>query len=242
MTYSRSGDLQSYEYTINDGQHTFERVEMHRDLGVLFDKKLTFTGHIEAIIASAKGALGFIKRTLKNKFTIASAKLLYCALVRSRLEYASIVWQPYHRIHSDSIESIQKSFIIWALRAIFQRDANYRLPPYQFRCDFLNIQPLWRRRINASIFFIYDLLLGNIVSRALREKIDYTRQQYNANQRNLRNSDLIRISIFRSEYAHSQPFYVACRLFNKVRQQFLESATRQIFRRRIVEIDNSVFL
>lgn len=139
------------------------------------------------------------------------------------------------------LNRFRKNFVIWALRAIYQRDENYRLPPYQFRCEFLNIQALWRRRINASIFFIYDLLLGKIVSRALREKIDYTRQQYDANQRNLRNSDLIRVLTFRSEYAHNQPFYVACRLFNKMRQQFFESASRQMFRRRIVEVDNSVF-
>lgn len=42
---------------------------------------------------------------------------------------------------------------------------------------------------------------------------------YNANQsRNLKNSDLIGIVVFRTEYANNQ-FYT-CRLFNRVRQHF----------------------
>lgn len=242
MSYSR-GNVLHNDYTINYGQHTFERVQMQRDLGIIFDQKLAFVNHIESVVASAKAAMGFIKRTLKNKFTIESAKLLYCALVRSKLEYASIVWQPYHQVHIDSIESIQKDFVIWALRGIFERDENFRLPPYQLRCDYLNIQPLKRRRVNTSIFFIYDLLLGKIVSSFLRDKIMYTRLQYDVNQRqrNLRNSELIRVPVFRTDFAHNQPFYVSCRNFNKVKQQFFESGSRQLFRNNVISADNSIF-
>ncbi|XP_055306822.1 uncharacterized protein LOC129571079, partial [Sitodiplosis mosellana] len=85
MTYAKNITVRRYEYTINNGQHMFGRVELHRDLGVIFDVKLTFANHIDTTVASAYGALGFIKRTLKHKFTIESAKLLYCALVRSKL-------------------------------------------------------------------------------------------------------------------------------------------------------------
>ncbi|XP_031620410.1 uncharacterized protein LOC116338960 [Contarinia nasturtii] len=242
MTYSKGGNAIDYVYTINNGHHTFERMNLHKDLGVIFDKKLTFVNHIDAITASAHAAMGFIKRTLKNKFTIETAKILYCGLVRSKLEYASIVWQPYHRIHSDRIESIQKDFVIWTLSFVYQRDENFVLPPYYFRCDTLNIQPLWRRRINASIFLIYDLLLGKIVSRSLRDKIVYTRLHYDVNQRNLRNTELIRIRRFTSEYAHNQPFYVACRNFNLVREQFMQSASREIFRNNIVKLENVTFI
>jgi len=210
-------------------------------LGVIFDPQLRFVNHYEAIIASAHAAMGFVKRTLRNKFTIESAKILYFSLVRSKLEYASTVWQPYHSTHSDRIESIQKDFVIWALRTVFQRDENFRLPPYQFRCDYLDIQPLWRRRINDSVFFIYDLLLGKILCSALRDKIDYTRQQYNANQRRLRNSELIRLDVYRTDFAHNHPFFVACRNFNKIRHQFFESVSRPIFRDNVIKVDNTVF-
>lgn len=242
MTYSKRTNIQYYDYAIDNGRHKFERVQLHRDLGVIFDRKLSFVNHIDAITASASGAMGFIKRTLKDKFTIECAKLLYCALVRSKLEYCSIVWQPYHLIHSNRIESIQKNFVLWALRGIFRRDENYRLPPYQMRVEFLKMQPLWRRRINSSIFLIYDLLLGNVVSLALRERIVYTRQQYNDARRNLRSNELVRLEVSRTEYAHNQPFHVSCRHFNKVREEFLKAESRWMFRQSVINVDNLVFV
>lgn len=242
MWITRTEATGDYEFTINNGQHRFEKVNVHRDLGVLFDSKLNFIKHIQTVVASAKGALGFIKRTLKNKFTIASAKMLYFALVRSKLEFASVVWQPYHDCYVNRIESVQKDFVIWSLRAIFQRDENYRLPEYELRCKYLKIQTLLRRRINDSIFLIYDLLLGNLISNALRERIDYTRLQYDPNQRILRNTDLIRMETFRTDYVHYQPFYVACRNFNKIRQQFFESCSRAVFRKNVIRVENSVFV
>lgn len=117
MTYAESGNTVEYDYTINNGHHTFERINLHKDLGVIFDTKLTFVNHIDVITASAHATIGFIKRTFKNKFTVKSAKILYCALVRSKLEYASVVFGiPHHRVNSNRIESIQKDFVIWTLR------------------------------------------------------------------------------------------------------------------------------
>ncbi|RYE14002.1 MAG: hypothetical protein EOP45_20310 [Sphingobacteriaceae bacterium] len=242
MWITRNETVWDGDFTINNGQHKFGKVDVHRDLGVLFDSKLTFVKHIQTVVASAKGALGFVKRTLKNKFTIESAKMLYFALVRSKLEFASVVWQPFHDIYVRNIESVQKDFVIWSLRAIYQRDENYVLPRYELRCDFLKIQTLLRRRINDSIFFIYDLLLCNVKSSALRDKIVYTRQQYDADQRVLRSTELIRIETFRADYLHNQPFYVACRNFNKIKQQFFESCSRAVFRKNVIKVENSVFI
>ena len=94
---------------------------------MLFDSKLTFVKHIQTVVASVKGALGFVKRTPKNKFTIASAKMLYYALVRSKLEFASVVWQPFHDIYIRKIESVQKDFVIWSLRTVYQSIGVYVL-------------------------------------------------------------------------------------------------------------------
>ena len=152
-----------------------------------------------------------------------------------------MVWHPYHQSYIDKIESIQKKFVIWTLREIYQRDANFRLPPYEFRCNNLNIQPLWRRRVNASVFLIYDLLLEKLICEALRNKIVYTRTLNNRNQRTVRNSDLVKIETYHTEYARMQPFVVACRNFNRVRQSFLESASRRIFVRNVVNLENSAF-
>lgn len=115
--------------------------------------------------------------------------------------------------------------MIYALGFVFVRDENYRLPPYSFRCDVLNMQSLWRRRINASVFLIYDLLFGKIVSNVLRERIIYTRQQYDDSQRNLRNTELIRVRTFTSDYAQNQSFNVV-RQFHTMWEFFCSDSLR----------------
>lgn len=56
-----------------------------------------------------------------------------------------------------------------------------------------------------------------IESDTLGDEINYTRLQYDPDQRNMRNTELIRIEINRTNYAHNQPFNKACRNFNLVR-------------------------
>lgn len=109
--------------------------------------------------------IGFIKHTLEKEFSVESAKMLYCALFRSKLELASVVWLPFQDLYIEKIESVQKDFVIWSLRALFQRDENNRLPPYELRCIFLKIHTLLGRRISDSIFLIHDLLLGILISK-----------------------------------------------------------------------------
>lgn len=48
---------QTYGYTIQNGQYKFERIQLHRDLGVIFDAKLTVANRIETIAVSAQGVV-----------------------------------------------------------------------------------------------------------------------------------------------------------------------------------------
>lgn len=66
-----------------------------RDLGVLFSYNLSFNMHIDAIIAKAQSMLGFLKRICKDFTCINALKSVYYAHVRSHLEYANIVWNPF---------------------------------------------------------------------------------------------------------------------------------------------------
>lgn len=128
--------------------------------------------------------------------------------------------------HSNSIESIKKKCLLWALNAIYQRYENYKLPSYEMRCRFLDFHPLWSRRVHSSIFLLYELLNLSIESNSLRNRINYTRLQNDPNQRILRSTELIGIDTNTSDYGHNQPFIVACRNFNFIRSQFFESSSR----------------
>ena len=52
--------------------------------------------------------------------------IVYCANVRSHLEYASVVWCPSLITKVDAMESVQKRFVMYALRRSVRRDINYR--------------------------------------------------------------------------------------------------------------------
>jgi len=60
----------------------------------MFDTKFTFIEHINYIIPKAHAMNGFVKRTytqFKDPYTKVS---LFSSFIRSKLEYASFVWNP----------------------------------------------------------------------------------------------------------------------------------------------------
>ena len=75
--------------------HPLECLPQVKDLGVIVSSDLTWSKHIEAIVAKANKTLGLIKRLLKDTSDLKVRKILYCTLVRPILEYACNLWSPY---------------------------------------------------------------------------------------------------------------------------------------------------
>ena len=66
------------------------------ELGIFFNSTLEFDKHINNKINKANSIAGFIRRTFQF-LDILTFVLLYKALGRSQLEYASSVWSPYKK-------------------------------------------------------------------------------------------------------------------------------------------------
>ena len=98
LTICRSHNKLDTDYSY--GNHIFGRVSEHKDLGVIIDSKLKFNKHIDAMTAKAYAALGFLKRFCSDITDTTTLKTLYYALVRSHLEYCSVVWQPFYDVYS----------------------------------------------------------------------------------------------------------------------------------------------
>ena len=81
---------------------------MFKDLGVVFDSRLTFVQHIEEVASSAYKSLGFILRQAKHFTNFNTLTTLYKTFVRSRLEYACVVWSPFYDVHISSFEKVQR--------------------------------------------------------------------------------------------------------------------------------------
>ena len=183
------------EFTYMFEAVVLKRVREVRDLGVLMDAKLTIAKHVEAIVAKSYSMLGFMMRLCKNFRSAQTLKSIYCAHVRSHLEYASMVRHPYQDTYIDKIESIQKKFVIYALRRSIRRDRNFRLPSYLSRCESIGIESLARRRINSCTYFVFDLLNGRYDAPNIRSLL-----VINNPVRLLRNANYLRVDRHRTEY------------------------------------------
>ena len=126
--------------------------------------------HVNTTIAKALSVLDLVKRFSKGFNNQQVSKALYCALVRSRLEYACAVWSPYQSTYLARLESVQKECAIFALP--HRRDpTTHRLPPYNDRLNELGLLPLWCRRLVAQATVIFDLLMGRMQCGNLRSQI-----------------------------------------------------------------------
>jgi hypothetical protein len=106
MHISRERAPTRTQYSINE--NILEQVSTIKDLGVLISNNLSWSKHIESIVSKANKTLGLIKRICKEVKNINTRRILYCALVRPKLEYASSVWSPYTIKHRLFIENVQR--------------------------------------------------------------------------------------------------------------------------------------
>lgn len=151
MRFSRHRNLNPSSYTINHSP--LLPVSSYKYLGVTLTTDLSWTMHVSSIILNANRMLGYIKRNFS--MAPASVKLLmYKSLVRSKLEYASSVWDPCTKTLINALEAVQNRaarFILHdydRLSSVSLMKASLSLPPLSLR----------RKLSRISLFFkIYKL-------------------------------------------------------------------------------------
>ncbi|VVC28220.1 Hypothetical protein CINCED_3A013146 [Cinara cedri] len=93
MIFARSRSPTIYSYTLN-GSNLIPVDFSICDFGFTFTCSLCPRAHIDQIACKASKVLGFVKRISSDFKLTRSLKSIYCALVRSILEYGSVVWNP----------------------------------------------------------------------------------------------------------------------------------------------------
>lgn len=154
-SYTRKPYPIIFDYKLKNNNVT--RVNFIRDLGITFDSKLLFDDHINNIVNKASRALGFILRISSDFNSIKTLKILYCAFVRSNLEYVSQVWNPNYNIYISRIERIQERFIRY-----LQFKVKTYLPDYIKRCQKFHILPLYERRLIADLAYLLNIANASI--------------------------------------------------------------------------------
>lgn len=222
----------NYQY----GDYSFKIVSEHRDLGVIVDSKLNFNSHIEFITSKASSALGFIKRFGHDIRDINTLKAIYFALVQSNLEYCSIVWSPHYAIHSKKIEGVLKNFTMFALKEYPNQSNNYKISSFACRLNKLKMKSLFRRRINSSILFTYDLIMGFTHCPGVRRMLER-----NSNQRNLRRIEPFKIINTRLARTQSASITQICKWANHIDANTYMLPSRNLFKLNISKIQDSDF-
>lgn len=93
-------------YNLNNS--ILEFVPSYRYLGVHISSDLTWSIHIDTIINNANRTLGYLRRNFSSA-PVALKTLLYQTLVRSKLEYASPIWDPSCELLTNSLERVQNN-------------------------------------------------------------------------------------------------------------------------------------
>jgi len=77
---------------------TLNRAYSIKDLGVYFNSDLSFKLNHEDMLSKSYKMLGFINRNTQKFRNPSTIKTIYCSLVRSVIEFASVIWCQYYDI------------------------------------------------------------------------------------------------------------------------------------------------
>lgn len=157
ISFTRRTDrtFQHFQYRINNS--VLPRVKLMKDLGVLFDEKLSFENHVQSIISRASKLLGFICRSLKPFDNLQTHKMLYNTYVRNILEYGSAIWNPYYHKYTNLIENIQRKFtriLCYKFKIIYK--------DYAERLEKLDMTSLFNRRLYFDEILLYKIVSGKL--------------------------------------------------------------------------------
>lgn len=168
ITFYKNKSPVDFIYTINNLQ--IEKVDQIKDLGIILDRNLNFKSHIEYIVTKAKSRLAWVRRFSKEFDDPWVTKKLFMTFVLPILEYASQIWAPNYEYQIRNLESIQKQFLLFALRK-FKWPNGFILPSYRHRLLLLDMNSLNDRRKIARICFVHSLLTNSISSPPLLSEL-----------------------------------------------------------------------
>merc|ERR1712121_240687 len=122
-----------------------------KDLGVLTSEDVSFAEHIENVVQSSKIMSGLLLRNFDTRDPILLMKM-FNAYIRSKIEYCSLIWNPWKKEDIDKLERIQKNYT--------SKIKGLENLNYHERLIKLNLYSLERRRERFMIINAWEQLEG----------------------------------------------------------------------------------
>ena len=176
VSYTRKVLPINFVYNCKDQLLT--RSDSVKDLGVIFDSKLTFNLHAEYLTTTSYKILGFVIRNCSGFINTHPIISVYNALVRAKLEYASTIWSPYYKFQEDDLERVQRKFLKF-LHKVFEGTYPHRGCNHKKLLDMFSFEELKVRREISDIKFLHKLLNNQIDSLEILSFINFNVPQHN---------------------------------------------------------------
>lgn len=206
ISYSTRKEFIMHDYKMN--LNNIPRVTEMKDLGVYFDQSMSFNLHITNTVSSCLRNLGFIFRNTKGFSNLNALNVLYSSLVRSKIEYCAMVWNPRYLYQNLCIERVQKKFLRFCYLKL-HRSSVY--PSYLDLLTQFNYQSLEKRRISLQVQFLFKIINNLIDSPSLLLFINFKVPDIRT-----RKSVTFSISHFNNGYSLRAPTASMCQTFNTI--------------------------
>jgi hypothetical protein len=151
ISFSRKTNILIYDYNLC--QSSINRTDSIEDLGIFIDAKLHFHDHINYIFSHCIKLLDLVSNITLNFSSLECMLTLYIALVRSKLEYASVVWNSITSTDAKKLERIQKRFATLCFYRFFP-GAHYC---YSLALEELKLQTLHMKRHRLDALFLTQI-------------------------------------------------------------------------------------
>ncbi|PNF19262.1 hypothetical protein B7P43_G08007 [Cryptotermes secundus] len=157
ITFSRKTNSLIYAYKLF--HFTVTLTHSVKDLGVYLESKLHFHNHVNFIFSYCVKMLGTIRSITFNYSTLGCMFILYFTLVRSKVEYASVVWNSITSTDANKLERIQQKFTALCFKRFFPQ-VDYR---YDFALEQLKLHTLQKRRYHLDALFLIQVYRGSVL-------------------------------------------------------------------------------
>jgi hypothetical protein len=132
------------------------RTDTIKDLGVFIHVKLHFHDHVNYIFSHCIKLLGLARSITFNFSSLECILRLCITFVRSKLEYASVIWNSITSTYTNKLERIQQRFAAPCFNRFFPQ-VHYC---YSIALENLKLHTLLMRRHHLDTLFLTQVYFG----------------------------------------------------------------------------------
>jgi hypothetical protein len=154
ITFSRKTNTLIYDYKLC--QSSLTRTDYIKDLEIFLDSKLQFHDHVNHVFSPCIKLLGLVRSITFTFSSLDCMHKLYIALIRSKVEYASVVWNSITSTGASKLERIQRRFA-----ALCLIDFSLTFITVLFALEQLKLHTLRMRRQHLDALFFIQVYRGS---------------------------------------------------------------------------------